>query len=197
MLFLPTDHSPVFPAHRHFCSQSQSPLRCTITEQQHTHTQFDSMKERECLVYRSELLGRWRKWTLPANRKRDFAPSKADGGMCVHGLTQKLTVSKLSSNSWFLIIILQFFSYCIFAVCLVGSAWIKFLIPQCYVATTRSRMTSVINVLIKLVITIENSYQNIVLRSDSSHGSIPVFWGKGLDHQNPDRWPHDPILQSG
>lgn len=38
-------------------------------------------------------------------------------------------------------------------------------------------MTSVINVLINLVITIENSYQNIVLRSDSSHGSIPVFLG--------------------
>lgn len=69
--------------------------------------------------------------------------------------------------------VLEFFSYCIYAVCPVSSAWIKILIPQCYAATTRSGMTPVINVLLNLFITIENSYQNIVLRSDSSCVSIP------------------------
>lgn len=54
-------------------------------------------------------------------------------------------------------------------------------------------MTPVINVLIKLFITIENSYQDIVLRSDSSHVSIAVFFG-GRGAKD---WTHDPILQSG
>lgn len=139
--------SNVVPAHRSLASIPSSPallqpepVTVVMYNQGETaHTQFDSMKERECLVYRSKLLGRWRKWTLPGNRKPGFASSEADRGTCVYWLTQTFTGSKLSSNSWFLIIILKFFSYCIFAVCLVSSAWIKFLILQCYAATKGHR----------------------------------------------------------
>lgn len=51
-------------------------------------------------------------------------------------------------------------------------------------------MTPMINVLINLFIAIENSYQNTVLRSDSSRVIIPGFSGGGRQWTgptNPDR----------
>lgn len=200
MLFLPTDHSPAFPARLHSCSQSHSPLWCTITEQQHTHTiWFNERKRMSCLSLRAS----WQMkkmdsflqigsvlWRLPR------LTGGGEGGTCVYAPMQELTGSKLSSHCWFLIIILEFFSYCIFAVCLVSSAWIKVLIPQRYAATTRSRTTPLINVLVNLFITIENSDQNIVLRNHSSHVSIPVcfFCGGGQRKTGqPQPWSLTPI----
>lgn len=190
MLFLPTDHSPAFPARLHSCSQSHSPLWCTITEQQHIHTiWFNERKRMSCL----SLQASWQMkkmdsflqigsalWRLPRL-------TGGGGGTCVYAPMQELTGSKLSSYCWFLIIILEFFfSYCIFAVCLVSSAWIKLLIPQRYAATTRSRTTPLINVLVNLFITTENSDQNIVLRNDLSHVSIPVL--RGVGNEELDWW---------
>lgn len=58
--------SNVVPAHRSLagipCSPAllqPEPVAVAVYNHRATaHTQFDSMKERECLVYRSELLGR-------------------------------------------------------------------------------------------------------------------------------------------